>query len=244
VLARHDLRDEAVRTYSEIVEFDPNSAASRRLLGDVLLGRGWYADAYRQFVTLVEMNPNDPLDQLRLAAAAAGSGRVDEALRIERKVAESEGKPGPDDPRQWARLASAARIAAMLAKPPATPGTDSKELVDSLGRKLKQLGLFRGPSTWVVLTWEALGTDVELAAEKSGASTAVAESVDANPVGVAAAAMAPADADQLQLVARLRGPALDGALSLRRHEIAWDGKNFNVKVADVTLPAGSTRLPL
>lgn len=244
VLARHDLRDEAVRTYSEIVEFDPNSAASRRLLGDVLLGRGWYADAYRQFVTLVEMNPNDPLDQLRLAAAAAGSGRVDEALRIERKVAESEGKPGPDDPRQWARLASAARIAAMLARPPATPGTDSKELADSLGRKLKQLGLFRGPSTWVVLTWEELGTDVELAAEKSGAATAVAESVDANPVGVAAAAMAPTDADQLQLVARLRGPALDGALSLKRHEIAWDGKNFNVKVADVTLPAGSTRLPL
>ncbi len=170
--------------------------------------------------------------------------RVDEALRIERKVAESEGKPGPDDPRQWARLASAARIAAMLAKPPATPGTDGKELVDSLGRKLKQLGLFRGPSTWVVLTWDALGTDVELAAEKSGASTAVAESVDANPVGVAAAAMAPADADQLQLVARLRGPALDGALSLKRHEIAWAGKSFKVKVADVTLPAGSTRLPL
>ncbi|MBN2361307.1 MAG: VWA domain-containing protein [Deltaproteobacteria bacterium] len=244
VLARHGLRDEAVRTYSEIVEFDPHSTPSRRLLGDVFLGRGWYADAYRQFVTLTEMNPNDPLDQLRLAAAAAGGGRVDEALRIERKVAESEGKPGPDDPRQWARLVSAARIATMLAKPPATPGTDAKELADSLGRKLKQLGLFRGPSTWVVLTWEALGTDVALGAEKAGVATAVAESVDANPVGVAAAALAPNDVGQLQLVARLRGAALDGALPIKKHAINWDGKSFSVDVADLTLPAGSTRLPL
>lgn len=35
ILAREKLDDEALRTYSEIVEFDPRSVASRRLLGDI-----------------------------------------------------------------------------------------------------------------------------------------------------------------------------------------------------------------
>ena len=103
LLTANSQGEEAVRTYSEIVEFDPSNLASRRLLGDIYLGRGWYDAAYRQYRTLTDLQPTDFTAWLRLASSAAGSGRLDEALRLERKVAEAEGTPGPDDPRRWAR---------------------------------------------------------------------------------------------------------------------------------------------
>ena len=85
-----------MRAYSEIVEFAPADPAARQLLGDIYLRHGWYELAYRQYLTLTEYRPDDPAALLRLAAAAAGVGRVDEALRLERKVAWGEGEPGPD----------------------------------------------------------------------------------------------------------------------------------------------------
>ena len=107
VLADSGYDDDAARTYSEIVEFDPLSAEARRLLGDVYLRHAWYPAAYRQYKTLTDVAAADPASWLRLAAAAAGAGRVDEALRIERQVATAEGTPGPNDPRAWARMLSA-----------------------------------------------------------------------------------------------------------------------------------------
>ncbi|HEU4535818.1 MAG TPA: tetratricopeptide repeat protein, partial [Polyangiaceae bacterium] len=113
-LAEAGERDEALRTYSEIVEFDGTSPASRRVLGDVFLRQGWYPAAYRQYKTLTDLDGKNPLAWLRLANAAAGAGRVDEALRVEREVAAGEGTPGPNDPRAFARLLSAARLGALL----------------------------------------------------------------------------------------------------------------------------------
>ena len=65
------------------------------------MGHAWHDAAYRQYKTLTEQQPTDFSAWLRLASAAAGCGRLDEALRLERKVAEAEGTPGPDDPRRW-----------------------------------------------------------------------------------------------------------------------------------------------
>ena len=93
VLARAKLDAEAVRTYSEIVEFDPESSASRRLLGDIYLGHGWYEPAYRQYRTITDAAPQDALGWLRLAAAAAGTGRVDEALARRAQGRERAGQP-------------------------------------------------------------------------------------------------------------------------------------------------------
>ena len=106
-----------MRAYSEIVEFAPADPAARQLLGDIYLRHGWYELAYRQYKTLTEYRPDDPAALLRLAAAAAGVGRIDEALRLERKVSGGEGEPGPTDPRRWARLWSAARTAQLMAAP-------------------------------------------------------------------------------------------------------------------------------
>src|SRR5690606_15635160 len=138
VLARQKLDAEAVRTYSEIVEFDPTSVSSRMLLGDIYLGHGWYEPAYRQYLTVTEAAPDDGLAWLRLATASAGIWRIDEALRLDRKLASAQGRPGPRDPRRWARLLSAARLATLIAEPP-KQRAPSRE---SLERKLKELGLF------------------------------------------------------------------------------------------------------
>ncbi|MGZ3477215.1 MAG: VIT domain-containing protein, partial [Polyangiales bacterium] len=86
VLSDAGEQEEALRTYSEVVEFDGDNPASRRVLGDVYLRQGWYAAAYRQYKTLTDLDPKDATGWLRLARAAAGAGRVDEALRIEREV--------------------------------------------------------------------------------------------------------------------------------------------------------------
>ncbi len=237
VLARAGLDEEAVRTYSEIVEFDAHSAGSRQLLGDIYLARGWFEPAYRQFRTLAEAQ-GDALAWLRMATAAAGAGRVDEALRIDKQVASAQGRPGPDDPRRWARLWSAARVARLLASPP--EGTSA----EALQRKLKELQLFQGEGTLVILTWPDLTSDVALTTTVDDAETALGEPTDAAAVGLAATLLSRAERDRAALVARLRSVPRKEPLRLDRHDITWDGKRFAVTVQQTELPAQSTRLPL
>jgi hypothetical protein len=130
-------------------------------LGDLFLRHGWYEDAYRQYKTLVEMRPDDPAAQLRMAAAAAGMGRVDEALRIERRVASGDGEPGPTDPRRWARLHSAGKLARMILEA-RTSGDD--EQLTALERSLKRTQNFDQPTTMVLLLWEDFEVPLDLLA--------------------------------------------------------------------------------
>jgi hypothetical protein len=240
VLARSGLDAEAVRTYSEIVEFDPNSIASRRLLGDIYLGHGWYEPAYRQYRTITEAAPADALGWLRLAAAAAGTGRVDEALRLERQVAGGQGNPGPTDPRRWARLSSAARLAKLLGRPP----SNTKVPAASIKRELKELGLFSGPGTLVIVTWEELDADVVLATREAGKDVAQGELNDAAAVGLSSVLLATPDTARLALVARLRNLPRGHALALVRHDLVWDGRDFRVSITDRKLEPKATELGL
>ena len=248
VLARAGHAEEAVRTYSEIVEFDPESVPSRRLLGDIYLGHAWYEPAYRQYRTITELDDTDPLGFLRLAAAAAGTGRVDEALRIERKVANAQGTPGPSDPRRWARLWSAARIARLLATPPKVqkgqPPVDNARRKASLKRELKELGLFSGPGRLVIVTWEELSQQLALSARVQDSEQGIGESTDAAKAGLYAVLLTMADAERAALTANLRSEPVDHALTLQRHEITWNAKDFEVSVKDFALPAKSTTLAL
>lgn len=237
VLARAGQHEEAVRTYSEIVEFDASSAESRQLLGDIYLARGWFDPAYRQYRTLADAQ-GDALAWLRLATAAAGAGRVDEALRIDKQVASAQGRPGPDDPRRWARIWSAARVARLIAAPP--EGTSS----EALQRKLKELQLFQGEGTLVIVTWPDLTSDVALTTTVDDAETALGETTDAAPVGLAATLLSRAEWERAMLVARLRSVPRKEPLRLERHDITWDGKAFAVSVRSAELPAQSTRLAL
>ena len=248
VLARAKLDAEAVRTYSEIVEFDAKNVASRRLLGDIYLGHGWYAPAYRQYRTITELAPNDALGVLRLAAAAAGAGRIDEALRLQRRVASAQGNPGPRDPRTWARLWSAARLARLVDKPPPpTPGqpkVDPARRVENIKRKLKELQLFSGPAALVLLTWEDLSTDLALVARVDDKDTEVGESTDAAVTGLYASLMARADYDRVGFEARLRSLPRASNVALIRHDVLWDGKDFQVTIKPAVLSAKETQATL
>jgi tetratricopeptide (TPR) repeat protein len=227
VLARQKLDAEAVRTYSEIVEFDPASAGSRLLLGDIYLGRGWYESAYRQYKTVADGDPNDAMAWLRLAAAAAGDRRIDEALRIERRVAEAQGRPGPNDPRRWARLWSAARVARLIAEPP----KERPPSRESLERKLKELGLFgQSPGVLVMLTWEKLRSDALLVTRVDEEAVMLGEPSDAAPVGMSAVLLSPQDRERVALEARLRSVPEAEKLPLVLQEIRWDGRKFTVRL--------------
>ncbi|MBI2567854.1 MAG: hypothetical protein HYV63_12555 [Candidatus Schekmanbacteria bacterium] len=262
VLAGKNETRNAIRTYSEIVEFDPDSAESRRLLGDTLLAHGWYDAAYRQYAALadpasgagtgVAVNSGRTgaaaQDALRLAAAAAGAGRVDEALRIERGVALAPGSPGPEDPRRWARLASAARLAAMIAAPatgggrPAAPAEANKRLQEQLERKLKELDVFRGPSTVVIVTWENLFAGLRLDPAQADGGGSVGETVDAPQVGLAAAFLPAGSAAATAVTAERLPGAEQGQVPVRVHRIQWDGSRFSIRVEEQALGADRVRV--
>jgi tetratricopeptide (TPR) repeat protein len=247
VLALGDLQadagqtDDAIRTYSEIVEFDPRNQAARQLLGDVYLAHGWYDLAYAQYTTLTEMAPENLLAWLRLAAAAAGAGRTDEALRIERKVARSPGNPGPSDPRLFARLAAAAHMARLMAEPP--KDVDGKRLIESMSRDLAELQLFQGPGTMVLLSWEDLGAD--LIARAGGKSPALAgETTDAATVGLSALLLPAGKRGSVPLQAHLRSAPPSRPLKLVVCTIDHDGKTFQVNVKRVELAPGQVDVGL
>lgn len=246
VLAQQGFEDDAIRTYSEIVEFDPESAESRRLLGDIFLRHAWYAPAYRQFKSLTEVAPSDAAGWLRMAAAAAGSGRVDEALRIQRQVAAAEGTPGPDDPRAWARLWSAARLARLLAGGDAASAERPSEpgLEGSLTRKLKELQIFAGPAALCVLTWEDLDASLALAGLDGDKEAPLADVTDASPVGLTAILLPAGDLERLRWEARWKAdpPARDVKLTF--HTIVWDGKTFVVKVKTESIAPAKRQVSL
>jgi predicted negative regulator of RcsB-dependent stress response len=231
VLAQQGFDDEAMRTYSEIVEFDPQSADSRRLLGDVFLRHRWYTAAYRQYKTLTDLRSNDPSTFLRLAFAAAGSGRVDEALRLERQVASAEGTPGPRDPRLWARLAAAAQLAKLLdgeGKPP------EAALADGLSRKMKELSLWSGPSAITILTWDDLDVDLVLLAKEGDRDAALPELSESATVGISALEVPLSDETRYVFSAKWRSKKVR-EVAVTLHWIAWDGKAFRVKIKSAKL---------
>jgi tetratricopeptide (TPR) repeat protein len=229
VLVAHGKDEEARRLFSEIVEFDPRSAGSRRLLGDIFLRHGWYAGAYRQYRNLVELAPEDVGASIRVARAAAGAGRVDEGLRVLRKVAAGEGRPGVNDPRRWARLHAAAYLGGLLASP-------SQEVSeDSISRELKRLQVFDGPSAWTLLVWEDLEARLVLAAAEEGLSL-TGDAVDAGSTGLHALQLPPSDAPKL--VVRHSGPVLDREVKYTIVTLRWDGAKFDVQRSEGSIPAG------
>ncbi|HUU02902.1 MAG TPA: VIT domain-containing protein [Myxococcota bacterium] len=238
VLASRKLSDEAVRTYSEIVEFDPGSVLSRRLLGDIYLAHGWYDPAYNQYETLTNKDPQQPLYWLRLAAAAAGAGRLDQALRLERKVSSAPGRPGPEDPRQWAKLWSATRLARLLSSPPQGVSTNS------IQGKLKQLQLFSGKGSLLIITWEDLSADLQLAALRKNSQVSVGEATDAAKSGLSAILVPSGDLGHFALSAVLRTPPARRPILLKRHDITWDGRKFEAKITSYSLAAGATKLAM
>lgn len=232
--------EEALRTYSEIVEFDGQSKDSRRALGDVFQRQGWYAQAYRQYKTLTDLDSRSPLAWLRLANAAAGAGRVDEALRIERDVAGGEGTPGPNDPRMFARLLSATRLSQLLAHPDAAAGATP----EAIGRKLKELSLFSGPGALALLSWDDLDARLVIGAADEKKETLSGEATDAGAVGLYALLTTPDGWDRAARVVRHKGDLVARPVKFRVHVLRWNGRTFEVKTSSGELRPGVKSEPL
>ena len=235
VLADTNEPEEALRTYSEIVEFDGQSPVSRRVLGDIFLRQGWYPAAYRQYKTLTDLDAKNPLAWLRLANAAAGAGRVDEALRIDREVSGGEGTPGPNDPRMFARLLSASRLGLLLEKPDPAAGVT----IEAVSRKIKELSLFSGPGTLAILTWDDLDAQLVIGAAEEKKEQLIGEATDAGAVGLYAVLGSAESWDRAQHAARYKSEILQRRVPFRLVTLAWDGKTFAVKTKKADLKMGA-----
>ena len=229
VLADAGENDEALRTYSEVVEFDGNNPASRMVLGDIYLRRGWFTAAYRQYKTLTDLDSRNPLAWLRLAGSAAGAGRIDEALRIEREVATGEGSPGPNDPRYFARLWSAARLGVLLGNPPPNAPAGSAEAIH---RKLKELQLFSGPGTLAMVVWNDLDARIALAAADDKNESLAGETTDAGVTGLYALLASNDTWEKTARAVRWKADAPGRSVKYKVVALTWDGKKFWVRLKD------------
>jgi tetratricopeptide (TPR) repeat protein len=239
VLAEENLNDEAMRTYSELVEFDEKNLASRRLLGDIYLRHGWYAEAYRQYKGLTAIGSKETTDFIRLSCAAAGAGRVDEALRIERDVASNAGQPGPKDPRYFARLWSAARLGLLL---DAKDAGDSKAQREAVGRKMKDLHLFTGPATLALVTWEDLEARLVLANADEKKETLAGEATDASAVGLTSLMLSPGALSRTHWAVRFLADPPERAVRFTVVELTWNGESFAVTTQRGELPRGTKQI--
>jgi Ca-activated chloride channel homolog len=241
VLVEANAPEEAMRTYSDIVEFDGASPEARAMLGDIYMRQGWQAEAYRQYKTLTDLSAKDPLAWLRLANAAAGAGRIDEALRIEREVAAGEGTPGPSDPRYFARLASAARLGVLLSKPDPKAGVT----VDAVSRKIKELGVISSPATLSLLVWDDLDSHLALAEPDPKKEQLIGDATDAAAIGLYAV-LASTDAWTRAGPRAVieRADLLHRAVKFRVVTLTWDGKAFTVELKSGELPARTKSVTL
>ncbi len=230
VFVAHGQIEQAQRIFSEIVEFDPENPQSRALLGDIFLRHGWYEPAYRQYEDLAALRPDDQGAAIRLARAAAGAGRVDEALRLLRKVAAGEGRPGADDPRRFARLRAALLLARLLAEPTAAAPAAS------VARELGRLQLFSGPGAWPIVVWEDLGSRLTLAPADPEASLA-GEVADGGATGLYALQLPAGGAPEL--IVRHQGHTIGRAVKFERITVTFDGKEFKVERAAGEVAAGA-----
>ena len=193
----------------------------------MFLRQGWHAAAYRQYKTLTDLEPKNPASWMRLAASAAGAGRVDEAPRIGREVMAGERTPGPNDPRQWARLWSASRLGLLLNDPTAAGGESAKA---GIGRKLKELSLFSGPGTLALLVWDDLDAGLVLGAADEKKETLAGEATDAGAIGLYAVLGSPESWDRAAHAVRYRSEILARNVPFRVVTLTWDGKSFVLKM--------------
>jgi Ca-activated chloride channel family protein len=151
---RFGQEDEARRAFSEIVEFAPLDELARRRLGDLYRAHGWFEDAYRQYQTLATIRPDDPTVLLLLASAAAGTGRTDEALRLEQRLMETSSPysgASRDGIARVAQLWSSVRFAMLRAE--AREAGDETRLA-ALSQRMRRSGVLNGAGAFrATLTW-------------------------------------------------------------------------------------------
>ncbi len=243
--ARRGDGDEAARAFSEIVEFAPFDPWARRRLGDLYRAHARFEDAYREYATLAWLTPNDPSVLLLLAQAAAGAGRIDEALRLQERLGEATaaGGAGASDVPSFARTWTSVRLAGLRA--------DARKRNDrALLARLAARGRSDGVLAWsgellVALTWAHPDAQLQLWSTLPGDAAAKRAPVRGGGVGVEALRLARVGGRPLRLAIRRPtsgDPArYDGELWLLWNEGSDDEHlervpiHFGANVAEITL---------
>lgn len=146
---RQDNVLEARRVFSELIEYAPLDPWARRRLGDLYRTHGWHEDAYREYLTLARLRPDDPSVILLLARAAAGAGRMDEALRLEQEISESVPPSVYQGSAAFARLWTTVRLTRLKAE------TEDASMRASIAQRERATGALRDPpALFVAVTWE------------------------------------------------------------------------------------------
>lgn len=156
------LGDEAAarRAFSEIVEFAPREPLARRRLGDLYRAHGWYDEAYRQYQTLLLLQPGDQSALLLLAMAAAGAGHIEEALGLEQRVIGTS-EPGSESGlSKVALLATSLRLAELREE--ARKRNDAEGLARLVLRARQSGALALARPVRVLLSWAHPEASLEL----------------------------------------------------------------------------------
>lgn len=161
----------ARRAFSEIVEFAPQDPLARRRLGDLYRAHGLFDEAYRQYETLLQLQPGDNSVLILLAAAAAGAGKVEEALGLEKRVV-GDAEPGSESGlAKVALLWSSLRLLELRDQARTLKGKDTTEELALLNLRARQSGiegLYR--PVRVFLSWAHPEADLDLRVAAPGES--------------------------------------------------------------------------
>ena len=145
---RQDNEVEARRVFSELVELAPLDPWARKRLGDLYRAHGWSDDAYREYGTLARLRPDHRGILLDLARAAAGAGRIDEALRLEQRLSESTDVDSDEGEAAFARLWTLFRLSHLKL------GVDADDR-EAIARRERDTGALRDPPALLaILAWE------------------------------------------------------------------------------------------
>ena len=161
----------ARRAFSEIVEFAPQDPLARRRLGDLYRAHGWYDEAYRQYETLLQLQPGDNAVLILQALAAAGAGKIEEALGLEKRVV-GDAEPGSESGlAKVALLWSSLRLAELREQARTVKGKDTAEELARLNLRARQSGIEgRYRPVRVLLTWAHPEADLDLRVAAPGES--------------------------------------------------------------------------
>lgn len=144
---RQEQPEVARRVFSELVERAPFDPWARMRLGDLYRAHDWHDDAYREYKTLTRLDPSNRGVVLALARAAAGAGRIHEAMQLEQGLAESAEPGSAMDLATVARIWTEIRLAALWTQ---SEGP-AREVVED---RIRGAGILRDPpAVSVLLHW-------------------------------------------------------------------------------------------
>jgi hypothetical protein len=226
---------EARRAFGELCERAPADPWARAFLGDRLRNEGWFDDAAQAYTVLDQLVPDDPAAILRLALAHAGAGRLDIAVRLLARVAQTGGRAGEAKLGELSGRLSLALLAEARAKPGLPPAD-----ADRLERASLELPRPRGAT--LLLVRAPAGTrpvDVTLIRGAKDAREERSPEVAADGIGLYTLRLDPGDTTaatlRLKRAAELP-PARPAKVRVDALVPAGDGKAPQLVSTEIELP--------